>query len=98
MPELGEDRPLVCRVAGEDVLFVRRNGSVYAYRPDCPGCRSSLGAASVRGGELVCPDCGRRYDVRRAGRGVDAPELHLDPVPLLVEDGGALKVALGSPA
>ena len=98
MPELGEDRPLVCRVADEDVLFVRRNGSVYAYRPDCPGCRSSLGAASVRGGELVCPDCGRRYDVRRAGRGVDAPELHLDPVPLLVEDGGALKVALGSPA
>jgi hypothetical protein len=36
------------------------------------------------------------YDARRAGRCVDAPALHLDPVPLLVENGGGLKVALAT--
>jgi Fe-S cluster biogenesis protein NfuA/nitrite reductase/ring-hydroxylating ferredoxin subunit len=94
IPELGDERPVVRSVAGRDVLFVRRNGDVYAYRPDCPGCQGSLTDAALRGGELVCASCGHRFDVRRAGRGVDAPELHLDPIPLLVEQNGALKVAL----
>jgi Fe-S cluster biogenesis protein NfuA/nitrite reductase/ring-hydroxylating ferredoxin subunit len=98
MPELADDRPLIRDVAGESVLFVRRKGSFYAYRPGCPGCGGSLGEGVVHGGELVCPQCGHRYDVRRAGRGVDAPELHLDPVPLLVDRAGAVKVALGSVA
>ena len=34
---------------------------------------------------LVCPACGQRYDVLRAGRGLDAPSLHLEPFPLLWE-------------
>jgi Fe-S cluster biogenesis protein NfuA/nitrite reductase/ring-hydroxylating ferredoxin subunit len=98
IPELAENQPLVRDVAGEAVLFVRRKGSVYAYRPGCPGCGRSLGDGVVHGGELVCCDCGHRYDVRRAGRGVDAPDLHLEPVPLLVDRPGAVKVALGSVA
>jgi hypothetical protein len=32
--------------------------------------------------------------VTRAGACIDAPGLHLDPVPLLVDDGGLAKVAL----
>ena len=48
--------------------------------------------------ELACPACGARYDVRRAGRGVDAPELHLEPVPLLVDADGVVRVALGARA
>jgi hypothetical protein len=36
--------------------------------------------------------------VRRAGRSLDAPDLHLRPVPLLVDDAGMVKVAMGAPA
>jgi hypothetical protein len=32
--------------------------------------------------------------VLRAGRCLDAPQLHLDPVPLLTDDDGLVKVAL----
>ena len=44
--------------------------------------------------ELSCPDCGHRFDIIRAGRCLDEPELHLEPVPLLVDDSGIVKVAL----
>jgi hypothetical protein len=36
--------------------------------------------------------------VRRAGRCVDDDELHLEPVPLLADSSGLVKVALGAPA
>ena len=48
---------------------------------------------ALDGAELTCPGCENRYDVRRAGRGLDTPELHLEPVPLLVgEEEGTVKV------
>ena len=40
-----------------------------------------------------CPGCGREYDVMRAGRCLDQPGLHLEPFPLLMEQGQA-RVAL----
>ena len=85
-------------MAGEPVLFTRVDGSVYAYRPGCPACGASLGEAAASGAELTCASCGHAYDVVLAGRCRDAPELHLDPVPLLVDDAGLVRVALGSAA
>jgi hypothetical protein len=35
---------------------------------------------------MSCPRCERRYDVRRAGRCLDDPQLHLEPIPLLVSE------------
>jgi len=96
LPELTEGRPLVRDVAGEPVLFARVDGSVYAYRPGCPACGASLGEAAASGAELTCPACGHAYDVVFAGRCRDAPELHLDPLPLLVDDAGLMRVALGA--
>ncbi len=66
---------------------------------DCPGCGSSLeggtlAGAGLVGAELSCPGCAHRYDVVRAGRCLDAPELHLEPVPLLVDDAGLIRVAV----
>lgn len=98
MPELAEGRPLVKAVSGEDVLFVRLSARIYAYRPDCPGCGSSLAEATLRANELTCPDCANRFDLLRAGRCLDAPQLHLEPVPLLVGEDGLVKVALGTAA
>jgi len=90
--------PVVRDVQGEPVLFVAARGGVYAYRPPCPACGSSLAEGALRGLELACPACGHRYDVRAAGRCAEDPALHLDPVPLLVDAAGAIKVALGAPA
>jgi Fe-S cluster biogenesis protein NfuA/nitrite reductase/ring-hydroxylating ferredoxin subunit len=97
MPELagaGRAGPLVKRVSGEELLFLGLDRTVLAYRPACPACEASLADARLEGIELSCAECGNRYDVLRAGRCLDAPQLHLDPVPLLTDDDGLVKVAL----
>jgi Fe-S cluster biogenesis protein NfuA/nitrite reductase/ring-hydroxylating ferredoxin subunit len=94
LPELSGGGTLVKPVAGEEVLFIGIEQSYYAYRPRCPGCEGSLAGASLDLVELTCPDCGHRFDIIRAGRCLDEPELYLEPVPLLVDDAGIVKVAL----
>jgi Fe-S cluster biogenesis protein NfuA/nitrite reductase/ring-hydroxylating ferredoxin subunit len=81
-------------VLGRSVLFARLDGTLYAYRPSCPACGSALAGAPLDGHELTCAGCGHRYDVRRAGRCLDAPLPGLDPLPLLAGDAGAVKVAV----
>lgn len=94
--DLGDlSAPVVRPVGGSEVLFLAVDGTRYAYRPACPACGDSLGAAGLDGDALAC-GCGARYDVRRAGRGIDAPDRHLDPVPLLVGADGGVKVAVGA--
>jgi Fe-S cluster biogenesis protein NfuA/nitrite reductase/ring-hydroxylating ferredoxin subunit len=96
LPELSGGGLLVKPVSGEEVLFIRLEDTFFAYRPTCPGCRASLEEAVLNGAELACGDCGHRYDVRRAGRCLDEPELYLEPLPLLVDDSGLVKVALAA--
>jgi Fe-S cluster biogenesis protein NfuA/nitrite reductase/ring-hydroxylating ferredoxin subunit len=98
MPQLSGGGVLLKQVSGQEVLFLRPSERVYAYRPECPGCGASLERASLRASELTCAGCERRFDVLRAGRCLDAPQLHLEPVPLLVDDAGLFKVALGAAA
>jgi Fe-S cluster biogenesis protein NfuA len=86
LAELGE-APLV----RDGLLFVRLGKTAYAYRPGCAVCGGELG--ELDGAFLRCAGCGSRFDVRHAGRCLDAPEQHLEPVPLLVGDGGAIRVA-----
>jgi Fe-S cluster biogenesis protein NfuA len=87
-----DDGPLVSReIGGRPVLLVRLESDVYAYRPGCPECGGTL---DLQAAWLHCEACGHHYDVRHAGRCLDAPDLHLDPVPLLVDQAGAVKVAL----
>ncbi|CAA9521839.1 MAG: Uncharacterized NifU-like protein MSMEG_2718 [uncultured Solirubrobacterales bacterium] len=98
LPEISGGGTVVKKVSGEPVLFLKVEDVPYGYRPRCPGCWKSLANAALQGTELTCAACGTRYDVRRAGRCLDAPDLNLDPVPLLVTDGGLVKVAVGSAA
>ncbi|MDQ2791522.1 MAG: NifU family protein [Actinomycetota bacterium] len=78
---------VVCNVAG----------SLYAYADRCSVCGSGLTGAELEGAVLACPSCEQRYDVVRAGRGMGGPGeansssaagVHLDPLPLLAENGG----------
>jgi Fe-S cluster biogenesis protein NfuA/nitrite reductase/ring-hydroxylating ferredoxin subunit len=100
LPQLSGGGLLLKEVAGERILFLRlQDGTPYAYRPECPACGASLEDGSLEasglvGAELACPGCAHRYDVVRAGRCVDAPDLHLEPVPLLVDPAGLVRVAV----
>lgn len=49
------------------------------------------------GGTLTCSECGRGWDLPRAGRSRDGEPLQLEPVPLL-RGGGTVKVALTASA
>jgi Fe-S cluster biogenesis protein NfuA/nitrite reductase/ring-hydroxylating ferredoxin subunit len=96
LPQLSSGGTLLKEVSGHELLFLRLDGAPYAYRPRCPGCEGSLEGAPLVGAELTCPACGHRYDARRAGRCLDQPQLHLEPVPLLTDDSGLVRVAVGS--
>lgn len=94
LPELASGGLVVKPVGGQPILFLRAAGHVYGYRPSCPACEGSLEMAHLDGGEIRCSGCGTRYDALRAGRCLDSPALHLEPVPLLLGDDGLVKVAL----
>jgi Fe-S cluster biogenesis protein NfuA/nitrite reductase/ring-hydroxylating ferredoxin subunit len=84
-------------ISGERVLFLKLAGNLYAYRDVCPGCGTSLEQGELRVADLTCSGCGRRYDARRAGRSLDdVSQLHLEPVPLLEDEDGTVKVVLPS--
>lgn len=80
-------------VGGRSIMFCRLGDSLYAYGNNCPGCNKPLMGASLQLNNLVCPNCNQQYDLIRAGRGLDQPNLYLQPFPLLFEQGMA-KVAL----
>jgi Fe-S cluster biogenesis protein NfuA/nitrite reductase/ring-hydroxylating ferredoxin subunit len=86
LPQLSRGGTLLKEISGEPVLFAKLGDDFYAYRHLCPGCGASLEEGSLNGPELSCPGCERRYDVRRAGRCPDDPQLHLEPIPLLVNE------------
>jgi Fe-S cluster biogenesis protein NfuA/nitrite reductase/ring-hydroxylating ferredoxin subunit len=98
IPELSAGGTVVRLVSGQPILFLKIQETFYGYRPVCPACEASLKEAELNGAELTCSSCGSHYDVLRAGRCLDAPDLHLEPVPLLVGEDGLVKVALAAAA
>jgi Fe-S cluster biogenesis protein NfuA/nitrite reductase/ring-hydroxylating ferredoxin subunit len=86
LPQLPSGGILVKEVSGEPVLFLKVGDDFYAYRHLCPGCPESLEEGRLAEAELTCSGCSRRYDVRRAGRCLDDPQLYLEPIPLLVDE------------
>jgi Fe-S cluster biogenesis protein NfuA/nitrite reductase/ring-hydroxylating ferredoxin subunit len=76
-----------CRIGADQFAFLDR----------CGRCAASLATASlgrllggaIGDGALCCPACGAHFAVRRAGACLEEPELHLDPLPLLLSQGVA---------
>jgi Fe-S cluster biogenesis protein NfuA/nitrite reductase/ring-hydroxylating ferredoxin subunit len=90
LPGIGppSSRP-VSVTAGDLALIVCSvRGTLYAYRDGCAACGSSLADGALEREQLSCPGCGARYNVRLAGRGLDDPALHLEPLPLLTDSAG----------
>ena len=98
LPDLSEGQAVLRMIGGQSILFLDLGRRLLAYRPRCPACGGSLTTGALRGAELVCPGCGSRYDPLRGGRGLDSPQLGLEPVPLLRGEDGLVKVALAVPA
>ena len=75
----------------------RVGSDLYAYRDRCPAAAAASPTAPSSAASAAAPAtrcCAARaaaahYDVRRAGRGLDDTDDHLDPLPLLVRDGVA---------
>jgi nitrite reductase/ring-hydroxylating ferredoxin subunit len=93
LASLAQGSVRMIEVEGRTLLFCRLDGTFYAYRSLCPGCGQTLQGAYLEANSIVCPACQARYDCVAAGRGLDQPGLHLEPFPLLIEQGRA-KVAL----
>ncbi len=91
--ELAQGAVRMIKVSGRPILFCRVGESFYAYDDTCPACGQAMKAARLETTSLICLACGQHFDVLRAGRSLDKPSLHLEPFPLLVEQGVA-KIAL----
>jgi len=99
LPSVGppSSRPVTAAAGDVTVLLCSVRGTLYAYRDSCAACGGSLADGILERERLTCPGCGTRYDVRLAGRGLDDPALHLDPLPLLADSQG-VRVAVPEPA
>ncbi len=90
LPDIGppSSRPVTAAAGDVTVLVCSVRGTLYAYRDACAACGGSLADGTLDRERLTCPGCAARYDVRLAGRGLDDPALHLDPLPLLTDSHG----------
>jgi Fe-S cluster biogenesis protein NfuA/nitrite reductase/ring-hydroxylating ferredoxin subunit len=89
LPDIGppSSRPVTAIAGDVAVLVCAVRGTLYAYRDECASCGSPLGEGTLAREVLTCP-CGARYDVCRAGAGLDGLAAHLDPLPLLADSQG----------
>ena len=94
--DLKEGAHTAVTVGSTDLFVANVNGTLLAYLNVCAACSSALGDGVLGGGVLGCPGCSARFDLPRAGRGVDDPALQLNPVPLLREGSAEVKVALAT--
>ncbi len=80
-------------IPGLQLIVSRVNKQLYAYRNHCPACERTFSNGTLTENILSC-QLGHRYDLQLAGKCTDDPDLHLDPFPLLEQDG-IVKIATG---
>lgn len=82
--ELSEEIPFRLVKDGHDVLVVRHNGKVMAFRNQCPHMGISLERGMVDGTFITCPGHGFRFDLT-TGECVTVPHVQLELFPVRVE-------------
>jgi Fe-S cluster biogenesis protein NfuA/nitrite reductase/ring-hydroxylating ferredoxin subunit len=95
LPEFAAGDLVATELGGIKVLVCRVGETLYAYQDSCPSCGAALRGGALQENILTCSSCGRRYDVCRAGQSMDMSELHMAPLPLLVEKDG-MKIAVAT--
>jgi Fe-S cluster biogenesis protein NfuA/nitrite reductase/ring-hydroxylating ferredoxin subunit len=81
---------------GRSLVVANVAGDLLAYKNRCAGCGAALDHGDLSGGTLHCPSCARGFELPLAGRCVSEAGLQLEPVPLLREDGGGVRVAVAA--
>ena len=89
---LAEGTWMPVRIEQMRLVICKVNETFYAYRNRCPACNVPFDAGDLAGGFLSCAS-GHRYDILHAGRCAEIPSAHLDPFPLLFQEG-VVRVAL----
>jgi Fe-S cluster biogenesis protein NfuA/nitrite reductase/ring-hydroxylating ferredoxin subunit len=89
--ELANGKFISVRTETDPLLVCKVDDRLYAYRDQCPACNLPLHLGEMQNGLLIC-SLGHRFDVKLAGSSADRNQLHLDPLPLLTQDG-VVKVA-----
>jgi nitrite reductase/ring-hydroxylating ferredoxin subunit len=95
LPEFTAGNLVLTKLAGMSILVCRVSENFYAYQDSCPCCGSALGGSALQEDILTCSACARRYDLCRAGQCLDMSELHLAPLPLLMEQDG-IRIAVAT--
>jgi Fe-S cluster biogenesis protein NfuA/nitrite reductase/ring-hydroxylating ferredoxin subunit len=90
--QLAEGARMLVHAGGKRLVICNVGGCLYAYRNRCPVCNMPFDAGFLEAVWLRCP-LGHRFDVVHAGRCTEAPGAHLEPFPLLVQDG-VIRVSL----
>jgi len=80
-------------IPGLNLIVCRVNKRLYAYKNLCPACDRSFSNGTLEHNIIGC-QLGHCYDVQLAGKCTDDPAIHLDPFPLL-EENGIVKIAVG---
>ena len=96
LAELVEGATTTVFAGDGEVMVANVNGTLLAYRNTCAACDAPLAGATVFSGILHCPSCETRFDLPRAGRGVDDDAVQLGPVPLLREGEDRVRIAQGA--
>jgi len=85
--EIPPGRMKAVEIDRTNLLLCNVGEHIYAYRNVCAHQQLPLDKGLLRGSVLTCPWHGYQYDVQQAGACLTDPQLHLDPIPLIVEDG-----------
>jgi nitrite reductase/ring-hydroxylating ferredoxin subunit len=94
-PKIGPGQLESLDVDGLSVLICSLEDNLYAYRNSCASCGAVLDGSRLEGERLTCASCGQAFDVRLAGRSVEGADLHLQPLPLL-QQNGSLRIAMSA--
>ncbi len=86
----GEMKPV--EISGAQLIVCKVSEQLYAYRNVCPACELPLNTGKLEGNLISCK-LGHSYDIQHAGKCTLDEDLHLDPFPLLQENGG-IKIAI----
>lgn len=86
----GQMKPV--EVATRQLIVCKANDQLYAYGNVCPACDLPLNTGKLEGNILSCK-LGHSYDVQHAGKCTLDDDLHLEPFPLLQENG-TVKIAI----
>ncbi|ALF10732.1 NifU family protein [Parageobacillus thermoglucosidasius] len=83
--ELEEVRPVRFSHEDHDILLVRMDRKVMAFRNQCPHMGMPLDGGMTDGAVITCPWHGFRFDLS-TGECMTAPHVQLEPFPVRVED------------